>query len=435
MSARKKYVIVGTGGRSVMYFDALLGDFRDYGELVGICDINPTRMAWYNKQVADRFGAGPIPTYPARDFDRMIRERKPDTVIVTTMDCVHHQYIIRAMELGCDAISEKPMTIDAAKANAIFDAIARTGKKLRVAFNYRYAPHVTKVRELLMQGAIGQPLAVDFSWVLDTCHGAEYFHRWHREMDKSGGLLVHKATHHFDLVNWWLASYPRTVFAMGDLKFYGKQAAEARGEHYSYTRYTGVPEAQNDPFGVFLDRDPLLKALYYDAEKDDGYIRDRNVFDPNITIYDTMAVTVRYRNNVLMNYSLLAYSPWEGFRVAITGTKGRLELFDKHGGHIIRGQSDQELAAEQAVGHVQSLRMFPMFGVPHDVEIPKADGAHGGGDPAILQQLFLPNPPADPFHRGASHIDGAASLLVGISANESIRTGLPVQCDQLVKLP
>src|SRR5262249_54247986 len=150
-----------------------------------------------------------IPTYLADHFDTMIQETHPDVVIVTTMDSTHHLYITRAMELGCDVLSEKPMTTDVEKMRAIYSTIERTGKKLRVSFNYRYSPAYTKLRELVMQGVVGKPLAVDFSWILDTSHGADYFRRWHREKQNSGGLLIHKATHHFDLVNWWIDSYPR----------------------------------------------------------------------------------------------------------------------------------------------------------------------------------------------------------------------------------
>ncbi|NNM87085.1 MAG: Gfo/Idh/MocA family oxidoreductase [Phycisphaerae bacterium] len=441
MNSRRRYAIVGTGGRSVMYFNAILEAYRDHAQLVGLCDISPTRMAWYSRLAVEHHHLSPVPRYIVGDFDNMVREQKPDVVIVTSMDSTHHEYIIRAMELGCDVISEKPMTIDAAKINAIFEAISRTGRKLRVAFNYRYAPVASALRELLARGEIGRILAVDFSWVLDTRHGADYFRRWHAQKDKSGGLLVHKATHHFDLVNWWIDSYPSTVFAMGDLKFYGRKAAEVRGEHYTYDRYTGHPEAQQDPFYFPVDGSSAeyawatLKELYYDAEKDSGYIRDRNVFGDHVTIEDTMAVMVRYRNNVVMNYSLIAYCPWEGYRVAITGNRGRAELYVKHGSHIIAGQSDRELAAAQDQGLVEQLRVFPMFGTPYDVKIPQVEGAHGGGDTLILQNLFLPDPPPDPLCRAASHIDGAASLLVGISANESIRAGMPVQCDRLVRLP
>ena len=90
-------------------------------------------------------GVEPRPTYLADAFDRMVAETRPDTVIVTTVDATHHRYITRAMELGCDVITEKPMTTDAGKMRAIFDAIARTGRSLRVTFNYRYAPAYTVV--------------------------------------------------------------------------------------------------------------------------------------------------------------------------------------------------------------------------------------------------------------------------------------------------
>ena len=106
------------------------------------------------------------------------------------------------MELGCDVITEKPMTTDEVKAQAILDAVKRTGRKLRVTFNYRYAPHNTKIRELLANGVIGEVFSVHFEWLLNTQHGADYFRRWHRDKRNSGGLLVHKSAHHFDLVNF-----------------------------------------------------------------------------------------------------------------------------------------------------------------------------------------------------------------------------------------
>ena len=222
---RRRYALVGTGGRAKMYVDAIAGTYAANSELVALCDISPTRMEWYRQLVATEYGQTDLPAYPASEFDRLVRETKPDVVVVTSMDSTHHEYIIRAMELGCDVITEKPMTIDAEKARAIFAAIERTGKQLRVTFNYRYAPIATKAREVLMSGAIGRPLHVNFQWVLDTYHGADYFRRWHREKDKSGGLLVHKATHHFDLINWWLQAYPAEVFAMGNLAFYGRENA------------------------------------------------------------------------------------------------------------------------------------------------------------------------------------------------------------------
>ncbi len=182
------------------------------------------------------------------------------------------------------------MTIDGDKAHAIMDALERTGRNLRdlqlslcaVEHESARAHHA---------GSRRQAAAYQFPVGAGHLPGADYFRRWHREKDMSGGLLVHKATHHFDLVNWWIASQPETVFAMGDLHFYGKESATARGESYAYERYTGVPEAEDDPFALRLDQNETLRSLYLSAEAETGYLRDRNVFGEPVTIEDTMSVT------------------------------------------------------------------------------------------------------------------------------------------------
>jgi predicted dehydrogenase len=286
----------------------------------------------------------------------------------------------------------------------------------------------------MMDGGVGRPLLVDFSWLLDTQHGADYFRRWHRERKHSGGLLVHKATHHFDLVNWWIDAYPREVFALAGLGFYGRTNAEARGESYSYARYTGSEAARSDPFALFLDRSTALRGLYLEAETESGYIRDRNVFGEPITIDDTMAVTARYRNGALLSYCLVAYAPWEGLRVAVTGDRGRVEMdIVENVTHLM--QDSERARASKGAFKGARISVHPMFGAAYEVDVPSGEGGHGGADPVMLEQLFSPSPPPDPYHRAASHIDGAASLLVGFAANESIRTERFVRTDELFRLP
>ena len=166
---KKRFAVVGTGGRAGVFIQAITSTYRDSCELVALCDLSQTRMDWHNEQIQMRSGTASVPTYLADQFDMMIADTHPDTVIVATIDATHHRYINRAMELGCDVITEKPMTTDEEKARSIFDTIERTGKKLRVTFNYRYAPAFTKLRELLVQGVVGRPLNVDFSWLLGIC--------------------------------------------------------------------------------------------------------------------------------------------------------------------------------------------------------------------------------------------------------------------------
>jgi predicted dehydrogenase len=424
---KKKYVLVGTGGRSRMFYTALTKDYKETTALTAICDVNQTRMDFVNNIIKEE-GGKPAKTYKAEDFEKMIAKEKPDTVIVTTIDRMHHHYIIRAMELGCNAISEKPMTIDEVKCQEILDTIKKTGKELRVTFNYRYAPVSTKVRELIMDGAIGNVKSVHFEWLLNTSHGADYYRRWHRDKRNSGGLMVHKSTHHFDLVNFWLGTSPKTVFGMGDLMFYGKANAQARGVKDFYYRSTNDPNAKKCPFALDLNENDNLKGLYLNAEKEDGYLRDQSVFGDGISIEDTMGVMVRYKNDVIMTYSLNSYLPKEGFYVAINGDKGRIQVEVQESVYVnAAGKPEDEGAST-----FKKITLHNLFEKPQDIEIPEGVGGHGGGDVVMLEDIFG-NPPEDKFKRAASHVDGAMSILTGIAANKSFKTGLPVNVDELVK--
>jgi predicted dehydrogenase len=427
-NGKKKYVLVGTGGRAEFFYGAIAKEYQATAELVAFCDINQTRMDYANKLLVDNYGYHAIHTYRSHQFDEMIRLEQPDAVIVTSIDRTHHTYIIRAMELGCDVITEKPMTVDAKKCQEILDTVARTGRKIRVTFNYRYAPHHTKARELIMDDVIGKVTSVHFEWLLNTQHGADYFRRWHRDKRNSGGLLVHKSTHHFDLVNFWIDSQPETVFAFGELAFYGRENAEQRGVTQFYERATGNPVAKDDPFALHLDANENLKALYLDAEHEDGYLRDQSVFGDGISIEDTMGVMVRYKNNAILTYSLSAFQPWEGYRIAFNGTKGRLEMTIIEQSYVNSGGEK----AEEGALKDRTIIVYPMFGAPYEAEVDEGLGGHGGGDPVLLNDIFG-LPVQDKFNRAANHIDGARSILTGIAANQSIRTGLPVRVNDLVK--
>lgn len=440
---KKRYVLVGTGSRCSMYLDAIAKDFSDVAEICALCDSNQTRMNFRRDQLKEKFGIGPLPTYKAVDFDKMIADIKPDKVIVTSMDRTHHKYICRAMELGCDVVTEKPMTVDAEKCQQIIDTKNRTGRDLIVTFNYRYSPRNTKIKELLMQGIAGEITSVTFEWLLDTSHGADYFRRWHRNKNNSGGLLVHKSTHHFDLMNWWLNSTPKTVFCMADLKFYGKENAEKRGVTEFYSRSRGSAIAAKDPFALHInedDKDSEMMKLYYDAEHEDSYYRDQSVFGDGISIEDNMNVMVRYENNVVMNYCLYAHAPWEGYRVCFNGTKGRLEFnvveksfVDAEGQEDFARPGMREIASDKKE-MVPEIIFQPLWGKAQEIPYEEGDkSGHGGGDARLLNHVFR-GADNDPLGHAAGYIDGAKSILTGIAANISIKTGLPVTVKDLVDL-
>ena len=433
-SSRQRHAIVGTGSRSGMFCRALTDTYAATTELVAICDINPLRMAAWQAHHGTA-----VPTYAPADFETMIREQRVQTVIVTSIDRTHDDYICRAMEAGCDVISEKPMTIDAARCSRILRTQQATGRRLIVTFNYRYAPRNAKVREVLASGAIGDVQSVHFEWMLDTQHGADYFRRWHRDKANSGGLMVHKSTHHFDLVNWWLGTRPATVMAMGGLRFYGATNAAARGEPRTYARGTGEPAAAGDPFALDLAANEHLKKMYLECESADGYRRDQNVFGPGISIEDDLGVLVRYASGAVMTYHLVAYAPWEGYRVMFNGTKGRLEYDVTERAYTSGGDDDHNFVtnviggAAAPIKEPVSLLLRPHWQPAQLIEIPETnEGGHGGADGRMLADIFAPTGKPDPLGRAAGIIDGAYSILSGIAANQSLATGQPVTVAGLV---
>jgi predicted dehydrogenase len=424
---RKRYALVGTGSRSAMYRDAIEVKYKEHAELVGLCDSNPGRLALALKQSQSR-GSSPK-TYAPDQFEKMIEETKPQTIIVTSMCSTHVQYIVRAMKAGCDVITEKPMATTAPAVQQIFDARKSTGKRCRVTFNYRYSPPRTQVKDILMSGVIGDVLSLDFHWLLNTHHGADYFRRWHRNKKNSGGLLVHKATHHFDLINWWLGALPTSVYATGKREFYTPTMAKRFGLTGAHERCLTCPEKDKCSFYLDLAADKSLKALYLDNEKYDGYFRDRCVWSDEIDIEDTMNVLVRYDNHVTLAYSLNAFNAWEGYIATINGTKGRLEHTTVE--NTYAGKSTTATSAPVKPSGVKNV-IVPIRGAAYEVETWTGEGSHGGGDAVLLDDLFLPNPKPDKYLRASDERGGAASCLIGIAGNESIRTGQPIEIDKIV---
>ena len=250
----------------------------------------------------------------------MLTESRPDTLVVCTRDSAHDDHIVAALEAGVDVISEKPMATTAAKCARILEAERRTGRRVDVAFNYRFAPTARAVKQLLRAGAIGDVVSVDFHWYLDVQHGTDYFRRWHAERASSGSLFVHKATHHFDLLNWYLESDPEEVFARGALVHFGRNGA------FRGTRCRGCAHAGACDYHFDIGKKPWLEMLYEAPSEEDGYFRDACVFREEIDIFDTMSAAIRYRNGVQVSYSLNTFMPIEGYELAFNGHRGRIEI-------------------------------------------------------------------------------------------------------------
>lgn len=405
---KKRVAIVGTGHRAEgMWGKLVLSEFSDIIEFVGLCDINPGRVETVKQMLQLT-----CPTYT--DFDKMMKDTKPEILIVTTVDGNHHEFIVKGMEYGADIVTEKPMTTDEKKCQQILDAEKRTGKKVKVTFNYRYSPHRQMIYELLRSGVIGKVTSADFHWYLDVFHGADYFRRWHRLREHSGSLLVHKSSHHFDLLNWWLESDPAEVFAYGELEHYGKN------NPFRHTHCRPCPHKDKCKFYWDINKNQRLVDLYVKNEKHDGYLRDGCVWKEDIDIFDKMAVQIKYANKVQVSYSLVTYAPYEGYRISFAGTKGRIDAWIKEKQPWQKPEFDE-------------IELTTNFGKREIFKFPNNEPGHGGGDKRLRKQIFNSDG-KDPYNQVANSRDGALAVLVGIAARNSIDSGKPVKIAGLTSL-
>nr|WP_275982176.1 Gfo/Idh/MocA family oxidoreductase [Frigidibacter sp. ROC022] len=398
--------IVGTGHRGTGTWGRdVLETQSDMVELVGLTDLNSGRLA----AAAARLPGDPV---LSTDLDTMLKQSDPHTLVVCTRDDTHADIIVDALERGIDVITEKPMATTAEDCERILAAEERTGRKVDVAFNYRFAPTSRKLRELLASGRIGTLTEVDFHWYLDTRHGADYFRRWHAYRRHSGSLFVHKATHHFDLLNWWIDSDPDQVYAQGALRRYGRNGT------FRSTRCTGCPHAGECDFYFDMHANEWLEDLYEAPSSEDGYVRDACVFREDIDIWDTMTAAIGYANGVQVSYSLNAYMPIEGYHVAFNGTHGRIEcrMYEKQAFDAPKGQDE-----------------ILVLGTDRSVErlvVQHGPGGHFGGDPLLHASLFTPDA-NDPLSQRAGARAGAASVLTGVAAAMSVDQKRPVKISEL----
>jgi predicted dehydrogenase len=423
-----------------MFVNALTGSHADVGEIVAWVEPNPVRAAVHEARVAAAVG-GTRPVYHPDDLEKALDEHRVDRVVVTSIDNTHADMVSRALRAGVDVVVEKPIAATAAEARQISDAVAETGRDLTMTFNYRYSPRNSALREVVASGEIGRVLSVHFDWALDTVHGADYFRRWHREKVNNGGLLVHKSSHHFDLVNWWIDGVPERVFASGGRRFYGDDGAHAQG--YEPTEgERALSEQGVDPWFLDVEKDPYLLELYGpEAQAVDGYVRNRSVFDAGITTEDTLGLVVEYAGGPVLTYSLVAYAPWEGYRVVVNGSRGRaeLEVVERgsvefgSGGSAVLDPSFTAAFGEDTVRpigerllvqrHWERAEERPIRSVGH--------GGHGGGDELLLSDVFRGRDEPDPLGRAARLVDGLRASGVGYAGNRSLETGEPVRLADL----
>jgi len=327
--------VIGSGGRG-----GLARHAHRPGEgsrIVACCDISDDVL----KRNRERYGDDILTT---NDYHELLAE-KPDAVFVMTPDFLHEEHSLASLESAKAVYLEKPMAITIEGCDRILARAHETGSRLFVGHNMRYMTIFIKMRELIMNGAIGE---VKSAWCRHfVCYGGDaYFRDWHSERRYSTGLLLQKGAHDIDMIHWLTGAYATRVSAFGNLAVYGS-----------------LPRRSPDEKGS-----PGFDTSHWPPKSCSG-------FSPQIDVEDQTVMIMELQGGILGSYQQCHFTPDACRNYTIIGTEGRIEnVGDSPGSPIFIWN--------------QRRGGFRMIGDEVHRGDAIAEGGHGGADPMIVKEFI-----------------------------------------------
>ena len=436
----RTYALCGLSNRGVASFLApLLGvrldttgtlgceqaveDHSHDARVVAVCDVDVQR-ARDVMELLRQAGAEDPPTVHD-SLVALLTAHRPDVLIIASPDDTHAGCILTALEQhDLHIIVEKPMTRTAAEARRVLAAVEEEPSRLRVSHNLRYDPRHQRIKRLLSEQVVGRPLQVMLNYFVDLRHGASYFLRWHRSRERSGGLSVHKSTHHIDLVNWWLGMEPRWVVASGGRAYFGADSPH-RPRDGSGRPLRGSSAKQADPYqveriGRGAPPEPCRDFLGLAYPMQYPQDADRGLYDEEIDIEDHFSALIGY-DGASLSYGITFSAPWEGYRLVITGTHGQIET------------SVGQYPDGSPVPDTGKLVVHPLFSRSFEVPDVQVGGGHERADLELRRELFGASSAATQrLGLAASPREGAVAVAAGEAIWRSILQARLVRIEELL---
>lgn len=397
-----KYVfIIGAGNRAYELLIKPLETEKYSGmKIIGIYDKNIHRA-----KLLASYAPYKIPVY--KNLEEAVHNESISMFLIMTPDYTHVPIIKEILKnSNAKVICEKPICISEDQVIDLLSLPQMQQKRINVLLNSRFMPINYTIKKLLDEKIIGTPLSVSYNWNIDLSHGVEYLRRWHSDITKSGGMLVHKSCHHFDLLNWWLSDVPEKVFAYGNQLFY-----YSKTECADYCRKC----SEKCKFRMNSINKDLINNMYFQAEKYDGYIRDKCIFKNN-TIYDTICLQIKYKKQELVSYTFNMYASETVWSLNIVGTKGKISI-------------DYNLQKDSNAINIKLLT-----GKERKIMIQGNKLKHEGADLEIRKRLFSDSIIQPKEKILGSMKEGILASAIGIGANKSIKRGEEYEISQIINL-
>lgn len=415
---RLSLAFCGCGSRARTYASIASG-MGDQFALVAAADPVPERVAAIRNHAGSPAG---FRSYPSAEA--MFAAGKPaEVVVIATQDAQHREHALRAMELGCDLLLEKPIAHRREDTLAVREAARRLGRRVVVCHVLRYTPFYAKVQELLRGGAIGEIVSANFIEGVQPWHQAHSFVRGHWSVEaKSSPMILAKSCHDMDLLAWLIDRPCLAVSSHGALTHF----TAARAPAGAPARCTdGCPAAATCRYDAHLYARPEGRrwlAMVHDRAKEatEEEIHDwlrtspwgRCVYRCDNDVVDHQVIAARFAGEVTATFTMTAFD--EGRQLEIFGTEGVLR-----GGAFVKKQLGCDLTLTRHGWDQPTEKIV--------VETPTAGYAgHGGGDFGLMSTLHADLTCPDAATMRTSLEVSLQSHLMAFAAEESRRTGQTV---------
>ena len=407
-------VVLGFGNRGV----SLLGPMLDHdinNVVSAVVDPDISRSKFFLENLVKQ---GKIQREEAdkirfvTDLDELEKD-EIDVLWLTASEKVRTEVFEKAVKTGAHIFMEKGLSNTLEGAGRIVKALEyqKAGQILFMGFNLRHFPAFAKAKKMLDAGAIGNILFLQYTEMMDYAHGGSFFMRFHRDVENSGGMLVTKACHDFDLISHLLNARPEKLFSVQHKRMFGKGGSGARERCQTCDRTKECDwDRMKTRKGRAAKRDYAKVYLDDDKVTTDGYQLDLCCWRDDTELRDLSHVMFEFDNGIPATYTQILFAP-EGNRIIkVFGEDGSLEMEENSRSITIRDRWNK---------------------IRDTVSIAPSSGGHGGADQEIVAAFFQI---IDGDEENASTIeDGVWALGTAFAAYKSNDVGEWVEVSPFVE--
>ena len=196
-----KIAVAGLGRIGKIHLNNLCRNFSEI-EVVAVMDLMDN-----SKETADEYN---IPLF-LKDFDSLISIPDLNAVVICSPTDTHADYVVKAARAGKHIFCEKPLDLSLEKVKEVLTIVEESKVKLMLGFNRRFDPEFRKIRELVINGTIGDPQILKITSRDPGPPPISY-------IKVSGGIFLDMTIHDFDMARYISGKEVREVFAAGAVK-------------------------------------------------------------------------------------------------------------------------------------------------------------------------------------------------------------------------